>query len=113
MLRDLYKKLGHVYATEKDTSEARRLKKEIIEQFKNDVKINYDSLFMTKNFKGIPEIKINNAHLAIRMTYTLDLKLYDDFRNEEGYDLKQFIGYVKTLKKVKEPKREIQKELEK
>jgi predicted aminopeptidase len=113
LLRDLYKNLGHIYATEKDSSEARRLKKETIEEFKNNVKVNYDSLFMTKSFKGIPDIKINNAHLAIRMTYTLDLKLYDNLRNKTGYNLKQFIGYVKTLKKVKEPKREIQRELEK
>jgi CRISPR/Cas system-associated protein endoribonuclease Cas2 len=47
------------------------------------------------------------------MTYALDLKLYDEFREQAGYTMKQFVGYVKTLKKTKDPKHEMRNRLDK
>jgi predicted aminopeptidase len=112
MLRMLYRDLGTLYATEKDTVKARQAKKEYIESFKQNIALNYDTLFKTKGFKKVPEITINNAHLAIRMTYSLDLKIFDEYRNVNGYTLKQFVGYAKTLKKEKDPKSKLKKDLE-
>jgi hypothetical protein len=60
----------------------------------------------------VPEITINNAHLAIRMTYSLDLKIFDTYRNVNNYTLKQFVGYAKTLKKEKDPKNRLKKDLD-
>jgi predicted aminopeptidase len=112
MLRKLYRDLGTMYATEKDTVKARQAKKEYIESFKQNIALNYDTLFKTKGFKKVPEITINNAHLAIRMTYSLDLKIFDTYRNVNGYTIKQFVGYAKTLKKEKDPKSKLKKDLE-
>lgn len=111
MLRQLYRDLGTMYATEKDTVKARLAKKELIESFKQNIALNYDTLFKTKGFKKVPEITINNAHLAIRMTYSLDLKIFDTYRNVNRYTLKQFMGYAKTLKKEKDPKSRLKKDL--
>ncbi|MBN1601863.1 MAG: aminopeptidase [Chitinispirillaceae bacterium] len=112
LLRELYRNLGVVYATEKDTSKVRQLKKEMIESFKQNIAVNYDTLFKTRSYKGIPDITINNAHLAIRMTYSLDLNLLDELRVQSGYTIKQFVGYAKTLKKAKDPKREMKNQLD-
>ncbi|HEX2957276.1 MAG TPA: aminopeptidase [Chitinispirillaceae bacterium] len=112
MLRQLYRDLGTVYTTEKDTLQARKAKKELIDGFKQNIASNYTTLFKTKGFKGVPGITINNAHLAIRMTYSLDLKMYDRYRNVSGYTLKQFVGYAKSFKKEKDPKSKLRKDLD-
>ncbi len=91
LLRGLYRDLGIIYATEKDTLKVRQLKREMIESFKQNIAVNYDTLFKTRSYKGIPDITINNAHLAIRMTYSLDLKILDELRVKSGYTMKQFI----------------------
>jgi predicted aminopeptidase len=111
LLRQLYADLNVLYTTDSDSAYKRGEKNEIINQFKRNIHVTYDSLFLTPYFRSIENLSINNAFLAIRMTYTLDLATLDSLRNVLGGQLSDVLRYVKTLKGSKNPKKEISVEI--
>lgn len=111
LLRGLYKKLDTLYKSNKSIEEKLELKNKIISEFKLFLKEKYDSLFLTKWYRGIENNSFNNAFLAVRRTYTLDLDLFKKLYEKENGNLKKMINFTIKLKKEKNPKEKLKEYL--
>ncbi|MBN2035764.1 MAG: aminopeptidase [Chitinispirillaceae bacterium] len=113
-LRRLYDTLSAVYARGMPRDEKLRLKQEVIRDFKTRMVEDYDSLFATGLFKGVRHAEINNAYLAIRMTYTKNLSLFYRLFKKNGNDLFATVAQLKPLhkKKPKDPRDYVRRLLE-
>jgi predicted aminopeptidase len=102
LLQGLYRQLQPVYA-DSALSSAQKIerKQQIISHFKDSVAVNYDSIFQSQRYRGIPKAEINNAYIAVFMTYTLDLKDFYNLYNQENHDLAATLGKLKLLGKQK------------
>ncbi|MBN1128459.1 MAG: aminopeptidase [Chitinispirillaceae bacterium] len=106
VLRELHGSLDSVYSGKSSREEKLRRKKQIIDSFKQSMSENSHDLFKTDLYKRVPNIPINNAYLAVRMTYCKDLSLmYGLYGNKEN-NLHATIEELKKLKKLnpKDPK---------
>jgi len=101
LLRDLYNELKRMYQSEISREEKLKRKEEIIADFKEKVSTEYNRFFKTGSYSRLSKININNAYLAIRMTYSSDLKMYHDLYMKEGGNLKRFMNSVIKLSKKK------------
>jgi predicted aminopeptidase len=101
LLRNLYKGLDTLYSSElsRDVKIAR--KKSIVSDFKDHLKNDYDSIFASQRFRGIEKLSFNNAFLAVRMTYTLDLDIFIKLYEQKEKNLKQMLQFVVSMKKRK------------
>ncbi len=101
-LRNLYQDLKYVYDSKEYSKEKKLAEKEkIINAYKEYISRNYDSLFKTQHYKRIEKAKINNAFLAVRMTYSMNLDLFTKLYVKKNSDLKATVSYLKKLKKTK------------
>ncbi|KMQ53010.1 putative aminopeptidase [Chitinispirillum alkaliphilum] len=98
LIRSLHNELDEVYNSETDREEKLTKKEKIVENFKEYVTLNYDAYFQTGNYKGLSGADINNAFIASRMTYTLDLSLYEKLYEVEQRNLRAFVSRIKELK---------------
>ncbi|MFP4162408.1 MAG: aminopeptidase [Chitinispirillaceae bacterium] len=103
LLRSLYNELKEMYAQSIDEKQKLERKEKIINKFIENVASNYDSLFLTERYKmlGQAKIKINNASLASKMTYNLDLGLFYELHESRKKDLPTTISELKKLKELK------------
>lgn len=99
LLRKLYETLGTMYNLTITRDEKISRKKTIIQEFKRHLKEDYDSLFSTEWYRGVEKLTFNNAFLAVRMTYTLDLKLFNRFYAARGNSLREVILFATSCKK--------------
>lgn len=114
LTRKLYRRLEKNYNSKISNEKKREEKQKIITSFKKEIMDNYDQFFKTNLYSKIGEAQINNAVLAIRMTYTLDLDIYYKFYKHNKYDLLKTMDFFKTLKKCRnDPKKVIIKEMKK
>lgn len=105
MLRNLYNKLDSLYHTDISREEKILEKKKNIAALKHTIKTCYDSLFITDLYRDVVDLSLNNAFLAVRMTYSLDLELFAELRRTKG-SLRDVVTYAKELKKRKgDPKK--------
>lgn len=101
-MRQLYEKLDNLYNSELADSLKRKEKQLIIDSCKNEMVINYNQYFKTRLYSEIGKAKINNAVLAIRMTYNLDLDIYYKLHDAYDGDFKKMLDFLKTLEKSKD-----------
>ena len=112
-LRSVYEELKTIYEGNESREEKLREKQLCIDRFKKRLIDDYDQIFKTKRYRGIENATINNASLAIRMTYTHDLEMFYRLYAHNNDDLKATIHFLKTLKKKRgDPKEWIRKEIE-
>ena len=112
LMADLHRKLDSLYTNEKSRTARIISKNKIIENLKQNITNNYDSLFKTKAYGGLPQATINNATILIHMTYTNDLNIYYELYNRLGNDLKRTIAALTELQKMKgNPKKNLREKL--
>jgi len=101
LMRWLHGELTALYGG--DYGRERKLleKERIFTDFRGRVSSGYDSLFRTPRYAGLKEAKLNNAVIAARMTYNMDMALYYELYDSEGEDLAAVIKKLAALKKVK------------
>jgi len=100
LAKALYEKLLVVYT---DSAMARPVKlakkHDIIEGFKDSLSRNYDSIFQTKAYRGLEKTTINNACIAVDMTYSIDLGLFYELYAQNRRDLRATLALILPLKK--------------
>jgi len=101
LMRTLYNDLGELYKSDSAREYKLAEKARVFTAFRNKVASNYDSLFRTPRYTGLKQAKLNNAVIAARMTYNLDMSLFYKLYESCGKDLTAVIAKLKTLKKVK------------
>ncbi|NLE00957.1 MAG: aminopeptidase [Fibrobacter sp.] len=112
LINNLVTELKSIYILKISDEEKLIKKEEKIQEFKNFVRDQYDSLFETQRYKGVEKMPINNASLAIWMTYTKDLQIYYNLYEKCGFSLKKTMELLKNVKTGKDnPKVQIQKML--
>jgi len=107
LLRDIYKKLDTLYNSSVSRELKINCKKEIVSDFKAHLKNDYDSIFSSEWYRGIEKLSFNNAFLAVRMTYTLDLKVFQKLYDKNDTSLKKVLAFVISLKKKKKSPKEL------
>lgn len=108
IMKELVNDLDLMYKGNESAEEKFSKKQYIIDKFRIDVKSNYDKIFKTSGYKSIISMPVNNASLAVWMTYTFDLALYEELFRKNGNNFRATIEFVKKLKKCKEdPKKYI------
>jgi predicted aminopeptidase len=83
----------------------------IIAQAKAHFEANYDSVFMTENYRGFIDLPINNAYLELYILYYEGNTWLKDLYEKSGSDLQTFIEATKTLKGKEDPRIELQRAL--
>ncbi len=101
LIRSLYDTLSVVYKSDSSRLDKVRKKTEIIAGFKGFVASRYDSLFLTPAFRGLEKADINNAFIAVDITYSLDLSAFKQLYVREGRSLRGMMRTVKTIAKRK------------
>ncbi len=108
LIHSLYQTLDTLYKSAIPMQEKLQNKQRIISRFKDSIAENYSAIFTTPSYKGIENAAINNAYIAIEITYTLDLKLFYELYALNNQDLSETITRLKSLKKTREdPKKRI------
>jgi predicted aminopeptidase len=97
LLTLLYTQLEKVYTANTTSEEKIKFKQARIKQFKDSLTSNYDRIFKTPSYRGISRAEINNAYLAISMTYSQDLGNFYALFNQHNRDLRTTIGLLKSL----------------
>ncbi|MDR0331683.1 MAG: aminopeptidase [Chitinispirillales bacterium] len=106
LMRSLYTELKALYGG--DAPRERKLleKERIFAEFRENISNSYDSIFKTPRYEALKSAKLNNAVIASRMTYNLDMSLYYELYEKRGGDLKAVVSDLKGLKKVKKNHKE-------
>ncbi len=104
LMLSLKAELEELFKKDIDESRMAGLKTEIIKSFQDDVKENYDSYFITENYKGLATMTLNNAFISLFNTYNQDLHLYQKLYEMEGESTPALLAKLQTLKKEKDPK---------
>ncbi|MDG5814455.1 aminopeptidase [Chitinispirillales bacterium ANBcel5] len=111
-IHSLYNELSTLYQSDLSREEKLDGKERVIEVFKENLAQNYDSLFETDNYRGLYRATINNAFIAARMTYTLDLSLMYELYEQNDHDLALTVEQLKKLRRYRgDPKEFIRREL--
>ncbi len=114
IMKKLVKDLDQIYQSDESSESKLEKKQKTIDTFRQNIKNNYDSIFETSNYRNIGDMKINNASLAVWMTYTFDVDLFEQLYRKKGNSLRELMDYIRTLKKIKgDPKVHIREFLHK
>lgn len=114
VMKKLVGDLDQIYKSEESPESKLEKKYQTIDTFRQNIKDNYDSIFETTNYRNLANMKINNASLAVWMTYTYDVDLFEQLYRKKGSSLRNMMDYIKTLKKCKgDPKVHIREILDK
>jgi predicted aminopeptidase len=113
-VRDLIAELELLYADNIPREEKLPQKAEIIRAAQARFAETYDTLFQNDNYRGFPDLPINNAYLELYRLYYEEDGYFRDLYARAGSDLKRFIAAAKTLKPAKsrgDPKTQLEKAL--
>jgi predicted aminopeptidase len=111
-IRSLIAELDMVYKNATLSREEKLVQKDlIIAQAKIRFEANYDSVFITENYRGFIDLPINNAYLELYILYYEGNTWLKDLYEKSGSDLQTFIEAAKTLKGKEDPRIELQRAL--
>ena len=96
-IRQLIAELDAMYKIDLPREEKLLRKQEIIERAKITFDENYDTLFITENYRNFSSLPVNNAYLSLFMLYHEEDHFYKDLFERAGSDLPDFISAAKTL----------------
>ncbi|MCL2184198.1 MAG: aminopeptidase [Chitinispirillia bacterium] len=111
LMRELYDDLRAVYAQDSSREYKLAEKARVFGSFRSNIANSYDSLFRTQRYKGLKQADLNNAVIASRMTYNLDMSLYYSLYEKRGRDMAAVVRDLKGLKKVKKEHKEYLRKL--
>ncbi|MDR2592756.1 MAG: aminopeptidase [Chitinispirillales bacterium] len=106
LMRSLHGELAALYDGDSGRGYKLSEKERIFTDFRSRVSSSYDSLFKTPTYAALKVTKLNNAVIAARMTYNMDMALYYELYESEGGDLAAVIKKLATLKSVKKGHKE-------
>ena len=72
---------------------------------------NYESMFITDNYRGFIDLEINNAYLELFRLYYEGNTWFRDLYEESGSNLRAYIEAAKTLGGREDPKLEFERAL--
>ena len=101
LIRSLYQKLKAVYDSKDSEMHTLDKKQWIIKSFKDSVAANYDSIFSSPDYRGLATMNINNALIAVDMTYTYDLNRFYELFEKKNHNLRATLAALVGLKKKK------------
>jgi predicted aminopeptidase len=101
LMRALHGDLDALYKSDSGRQYKLAEKGRIFDDFRNKVAAGYDSLFKTPQYEGLKRAELNNAVIAARMTYNLDMSLFYELYESKGGDLAAAVRDLKGLRKVK------------
>ena len=116
-LHSLIAELEDLYQSGIPREETLARKAEIIEAAQTRFEENYDTLFLTDNFRffGGREFPVNNAYLDLFRLYYEEDNFLNDLFKRSGSDIVQFIAAAKTLntrlKRGLDPRAELERAL--
>ncbi|MDR0598343.1 MAG: aminopeptidase [Treponema sp.] len=113
-IRELIAELELLYAGGIPREEKLQKKAEIIRAAKDRFAESYDTLFQNDNYRGFPDLPINNAYLELYRLYYEEDGYFRDLYLRSGSDLKRFIAAAKTLKPARsrgDPRAQLEKAL--
>ena len=114
-LRGLIAELDEMYKRDIPREEKLILKDEIILRAKIKFDDEYESLFITDNYRYLSNLEINNAYLSLFMLYHEEDHFFRELYQNSGSDLRQFINAAKNLSgrppQSYNPKQEFQRAL--
>lgn len=114
IMKKLVDDLDRIYKGGEIPNIKSRKKQQTIDTFRSFVKNNYDTIFETPYYRNIESMQINNASLAVWMTYTFDLGIFEQLYEKHQRNLRRLMEYIRTLKKIKgDPKDRIREFLQK
>ncbi|HEX3020618.1 MAG TPA: aminopeptidase [Chitinispirillaceae bacterium] len=110
IMKKLVSDLDLVYKSDASSELKLQRKQQTIDDFRLNIKNSYDTIFKTPYYRNIESMKINNASLAVWMTYTCDLSIFEQLYSKKRNNLHDTMEYIKKLKKLKgDPKSHIRK----
>jgi hypothetical protein len=99
-IHSLHGRLSEVYGDSSMPLAARiEKKKRIIAGFKDSLACHYDSIFLTRAYRGLEKTEINNAFIGIDMTYSRDLDLFYRLYARKNRDLRATLAAIKSIEK--------------
>jgi predicted aminopeptidase len=101
LMRTLYRDLQQLYETDSSREYKLAGKERIFTDFRDQITESYDSLFRTPRYRGMKRMELNNAIVAVRMTYNLDMSLFYELYEFRGRDLAAVVRDLKGLKRVR------------
>jgi len=111
-IRELIAELDTVYTNPIFSREQKLEYKEIIIA---DLKIrfeeNYESMFITDNYRGFVDMPINNAYLELFRLYYEGNTWFKDLYEKSGSNMRAYIEAAKTLRGREDPKLEFERAL--
>lgn len=106
LMKSLVAELDSVYKSNLTNEEKAGRKSDIIDSFRIKIRENYDQFFKTSQYKFMEKMPINNASLAVWMTYSYDLSVFKKLYEVKKNNLRSTFEYVKTLKRIKDDPKE-------
>ena len=97
-IRALIAELDAVYKSGLSGEEKLARKEETIALAKTRFGNDYDSLFLTDNYRGFIDLPVNNAYLELYRLYYEEDHYFKGLYEKSGRDLPGFIAAAKTLK---------------
>jgi len=112
-IHTLISELDEMYNSEIKREEKLTRKEEIINAAKLRFDAQYDTVFITENYRAFSELPVNNAYLELYRLYYGENQFFKDLYDRSGSDLTKFIAAAKTLggKGKGNPKEELEKAL--
>ena len=111
-IRALIAGLDNMYRDENLTRDEKLiLKAQIISEAQAQFEEDYDTNYLTENYRGFAKMEINNAYLDLYRLYYERNIWFRDLYIETGSDLKLFINAAKTLKGKEDPRLELERAL--
>ena len=96
-IQELIAELDALYSSAKNREEKLTEKERIINSAKDRFAAGYNSLFKSDDYRGFPELSVNNAYLDLFRLYHTDDNFYEDLYERTGRDLAAFIAAAKTI----------------
>jgi predicted aminopeptidase len=111
-IQELIAELEILYSDESVNREGKLTEKEkIINAAKERFIREYESRFSNDNYRGFPDIPVNNAYLELYKIYYTEDNFFTDLYERSGSDLRAVIRAAKTITKKGNPREQLEKAL--
>jgi predicted aminopeptidase len=111
-IQELIAQLDVLYASDLGREEKLAEKERIINAAKERFDNEYESRFLSDNYRNFPQLQINNAYLELYRIYYTEDDFFIDLYERSGRDLGAIISAAKTLtKKGGDPREQLERAL--
>jgi len=111
-IQELINELEIVYSENSlDRNEKLAEKERIIKAAQERFKSEYENRFTNDNYRGFPDMPLNNAYLELFRLYHAEDNFYADLYERSGRSLPDLISAAKTIKKKGNPREQLENAL--